>query len=131
MLLGPRVVILPHLGASTKEAEDNCAIMVADQVRDYLEDGNVRNSVNFPDWRTRVAGRMKFRQILNAFSDSIGPETNKYVCAPCSNCKGQLRDIFSYYDIWEKHSILYDGLVELIVNAMPQVQPGFIDWEWH
>jgi D-3-phosphoglycerate dehydrogenase len=44
----PRVVTLPHLGASTKEAEDNCAIMVAEQIRDYLENGNVRNSVNFP-----------------------------------------------------------------------------------
>jgi len=45
----PRVVTLPHLGASTKEAEDNCAVMVADQVRSYLEDGNVHNSVNFPE----------------------------------------------------------------------------------
>jgi D-3-phosphoglycerate dehydrogenase len=45
----PRVVTLPHLGASTREAEDNCAIMVADQVRAYLEDGNITNSVNFPD----------------------------------------------------------------------------------
>jgi D-3-phosphoglycerate dehydrogenase len=45
----PRVVTLPHLGASTKEAEDNCAIMVADQVRTYLEDGTVTNSVNFPE----------------------------------------------------------------------------------
>lgn len=45
----PKVVALPHLGASTGEAEDNCAIMVADQVRDYLETGNVRNSVNFPE----------------------------------------------------------------------------------
>jgi D-3-phosphoglycerate dehydrogenase len=44
-----RVVTLPHLGASTVEAEDNCAIMVADQIRDYLENGNVRNSVNFPE----------------------------------------------------------------------------------
>ncbi len=44
----PRVVALPHLGASTKEAEDNCAIMVAEQIRDYLENGNVTNSVNFP-----------------------------------------------------------------------------------
>jgi len=43
-----RVIALPHLGASTQEAEENCAIMVAEQVRDYLEDGNVRNSVNFP-----------------------------------------------------------------------------------
>lgn len=44
----PRVITLPHLGASTAEAEDNCAIMVADQISDYLENGNVRNSVNFP-----------------------------------------------------------------------------------
>lgn len=44
-----RVIALPHLGASTVEAEDNCAIMVADQVRDYLENGNIKNSVNFPE----------------------------------------------------------------------------------
>ncbi len=44
-----RVITLPHLGASTKEAEDNCAIMVAEQVRDYIENGNVKNSVNFPN----------------------------------------------------------------------------------
>jgi len=40
---------LPHLGASTAEAEDNCAIMVAEQVRDFLENGNIRNAVNFPE----------------------------------------------------------------------------------
>lgn len=45
----PRVIMLPHLGASTAEAEDNCAIMVADQIRDYLENGLVHNSVNFPE----------------------------------------------------------------------------------
>jgi len=43
------VITLPHLGASTAEAEDNCAIMVAEQVRDFLENGNVRNAVNFPE----------------------------------------------------------------------------------
>lgn len=45
----PRVIATPHLGASTGEAEDNCAVMVADQIRDFLELGNVRNSVNFPE----------------------------------------------------------------------------------
>ena len=45
----PRVITLPHLGASTSEAEENCAVMVADQVRDWLENGNVSNSVNFPE----------------------------------------------------------------------------------
>jgi len=44
-----RVITLPHLGASTTEAEDNCAIMVADQVKAYLESGNIVNSVNFPE----------------------------------------------------------------------------------
>ncbi|MCL5668999.1 MAG: phosphoglycerate dehydrogenase [Gammaproteobacteria bacterium] len=44
-----RVIALPHLGASTAEAEDNCAIMVAEQVRDFLENGNIRNSVNYPE----------------------------------------------------------------------------------
>jgi len=45
----PGVIATPHLGASTEEAEDNCAIMVADQLRDYLENGNIRNAVNLPD----------------------------------------------------------------------------------
>jgi len=45
----PRVVTLPHLGASTSEAEENCAVMVAEQMRDFLENGNIRNSVNYPE----------------------------------------------------------------------------------
>jgi D-3-phosphoglycerate dehydrogenase len=45
----PRVVTLPHLGASTQQAEENCAVMVVEQVRDFLENGNIRNSVNFPE----------------------------------------------------------------------------------
>jgi D-3-phosphoglycerate dehydrogenase len=45
----PGVILLPHLGASTREAEENCAVMVADQIRDYLLDGTIQNSVNFPD----------------------------------------------------------------------------------
>ena len=57
------MILLPHLGASTGEAEENSAVMVADQVRDYLLDGTIRNSVNFPDvdlpresrWRVAIA----------------------------------------------------------------------------
>jgi D-3-phosphoglycerate dehydrogenase len=45
----PKVIALPHLGASTVEAEENCAVMAADTLREYLENGNVRNSVNFPE----------------------------------------------------------------------------------
>jgi D-3-phosphoglycerate dehydrogenase len=63
LIAHPKVVALPHLGASTGEAEENCAIMVAENVKDYLENGNIRHSVNFPQarlprldaWRITVA----------------------------------------------------------------------------
>jgi len=45
----PKVIALPHLGASTREAEENCAIMIAEHLRDFLENGNIRRSVNFPE----------------------------------------------------------------------------------
>ena len=51
LIAHPKVVALPHLGASTAEAEENCAIMVAENVKDYLENGNIRYSVNFPEAR--------------------------------------------------------------------------------
>jgi D-3-phosphoglycerate dehydrogenase len=48
-LLGhPKTILMPHIGASTDEAEENCAIMAVDQLRDFLENGNIRNAVNFP-----------------------------------------------------------------------------------
>lgn len=56
-LLGhPRVLAMPHLGASTREAEENCAVMVIDQLRQYLEHGDIRHSVNFPNTRMPRAG---------------------------------------------------------------------------
>jgi D-3-phosphoglycerate dehydrogenase len=56
-----KVIALPHLGASTGEAEENCAVMVAETLRDFLENGNIRNSVNFPEAilpRTTGAARL-------------------------------------------------------------------------
>ena len=52
-----RVIALPHLGASTTEAEDNCAVMIAKQIKEYLENGNIINSVNFPDAKMPRAGK--------------------------------------------------------------------------
>jgi len=61
----PRVVALPHLGASTAEAEENCAVMVVDQVRAYLEHGDIANAVNFPS--VEMARESAFRvAIANA-----------------------------------------------------------------
>jgi D-3-phosphoglycerate dehydrogenase len=63
LIAHPKVTALPHLGASTGEAESNCAVMVAENIKDYLENGNIRHSVNFPQarlprldaWRITVA----------------------------------------------------------------------------
>jgi D-3-phosphoglycerate dehydrogenase len=63
LIAHPNVIALPHLGASTAEAEANCAVMVAENVKDYLENGNIRHSVNYPQcrlprmdaWRVTIA----------------------------------------------------------------------------
>ena len=49
LVAAPHVIAMPHLGASTPESEQNCAVMAAEELRDYLENGNIKNSVNFPD----------------------------------------------------------------------------------
>jgi D-3-phosphoglycerate dehydrogenase len=61
-----KVIATPHLGASTGEAEDNCAIMVADQLREFLESGNVRNSVNFPEAVMPLPAGKQRLSIVNA-----------------------------------------------------------------
>jgi len=73
------VIALPHLGASTREAEDNSAIMVVDQLREYLEDGNLRNAVNFPEavmpreapYRLAIANA-NVPDMLGAISHALG-----------------------------------------------------------
>ncbi len=90
----------------------------------------IMNSLNFPQWRKKVAERMKAKQILEVFKDILDPSINKMVIAACSNCKGAMRDLITHYDLWEKHRILYTGLVELIVNAMVDIPEGaFLKWE--
>jgi len=85
-------------------------------------------SENFKDWRVHVSGRMKLKQVLDVFQDVVTPDVRKYVCAPCSNCKGQFRDLFSEYQVGEKCSVAYGGLVELVVNAMVDLPRPFIEW---
>jgi Fe-S oxidoreductase len=109
--------------------------MTPSGVRNYCCGGGsgfaIMPNTNFPDWRHALAGRAKLRQVLDVFSDVIGPEHRKYLCAPCSNCKGQIRELFSAYGVFEKCNILYGGLVELIVNAMVDIKEPFLEWEWH
>jgi D-3-phosphoglycerate dehydrogenase len=67
-----RVITLPHLGASTVEAEENCAIMVADQIKEFLENGNIHNSVNFPEIRLARIGDMRLAIANENRPDMVG-----------------------------------------------------------
>jgi Fe-S oxidoreductase len=82
---------------------------------------------NMQDWKLGIAGRMKVKQILDVFQDVIGPETIKYISAPCSNCKGQFRDLINYYNLGELCNIHYTGFAELIVNAMTDLKKPFLE----
>jgi Fe-S oxidoreductase len=83
---------------------------------------------NFADWRLSVAGRMKLKQVLEAFADRPDPTVRKYLCAPCSNCKGQLRDLLAFYHATERSGIYYGGLVELVANALADLPRPFLEW---
>lgn len=72
------IIVMPHLGASTEEAEDNCAVMAARQLRDFLENGNIKNSVNFPACSAPRSGVSRLtvihrnvKNVLKAITDSV------------------------------------------------------------
>lgn len=89
----------------------------------------IMNYVNFPQFRDSVASRMKFNQILGAFKGSMeNTSIPKYICAPCSNCKGAMRAIFEHYEATEKFNLQYGGLVELMVNAMVSIKKPFFEF---
>ena len=89
---------------------------------------NFISSTNFFDWRMSIAGRMKAKQILETFQDIPDPSIKKYTCTPCFTCKSQMSDLFRYYDLEKSYGITYGGLVELIVNAMPDIKKPIIKW---
>lgn len=87
----------------------------------------IMSGYNFTEWRNLLSSRKKFLQILKAFEGEPSG-IPKYVCAPCSNCKGAIRDILSFYDAESRSNIHYGGLVELIVNAMTDMKKPIINF---
>ncbi|KUO75781.1 MAG: 4Fe-4S ferredoxin [Desulfosporosinus sp. BRH_c37] len=89
----------------------------------------IMNYLNFPQFRDSVASRKKFNQILGAFMGTMeNTSLPKYICAPCSNCKGAMRAILEHYDATEKFNLQYGGLVELMVNAMVSLKKPFFEF---
>jgi D-3-phosphoglycerate dehydrogenase len=68
----PNTICLPHLGASTPEAEDNCAVMVADQIKDFMENGNILNSVNFPNTSIERQGDARITIVNKNVPNMVG-----------------------------------------------------------
>jgi Fe-S oxidoreductase len=127
-IVEPQRRILRHIAPRFRE-------MTPHGVHNYCCGGGsgfaIMSGNNFANWRMLVSGRIKIRQVLDAFAGELDPSIPKYVCTPCSNCKGQFRDLFRAYGLWERSRINYGGLVELVVNAMADVNPGFLEWEFH
>jgi len=88
----------------------------------------IMSSGNFPDWKRLISGRKKLSQILGAFQGEMDPSIKKMVCAPCSNCKGMIRDMMDHYEVFDKTGIYYTGMVEMMVNAMVDIDARFVKW---
>lgn len=99
-LLGvPGIIVLPHLGASTEEAEDNCAVMAAQELVDFIENGNVKNSVNFPACSAPRAGKCRVtvvhRNVKNVLS-SITDVVSNDAAINIENFVSQARGDYAY-----------------------------------
>ena len=122
-----KVMMLPHLGASTEEAEENCAMMAATEIADYLENGNIINSVNFPTCRMgipRTAGRLAFihkntndgiSNITNVCDGLLEVKIENMTAVTRGNVAYTLIDIDRSIDEEEAAAIRFDGLISVRV----------------
>jgi len=113
----PKVLAMPHIGASTGEAEDNCAVMAADLLINFLENGNIKNSVNFPD--TSMARGSEFRL---TFSNSNVPNVLSTVLNQISATGANVIDLVNQsrneiaYNIMDIDQPVTDELMDAISN---------------
>lgn len=108
-----RAIALPHLGASTVEAEENCATMVAEQVRDYLEHGVIKNSVNLPDIKLPRAGKCRVSIVHTNSLDMVG-QISSVLGQSSANIHHMVNDSRGdiAYTLLDVDSMLDDSIVE-------------------
>lgn len=89
----------------------------------------IMSSGNFSDFKNQVSARTKLTQIIESFGDELADASiPKYVCAPCSNCKGTMRDLFKSYKLTSDYNVHYGGLVELMVNALTSTEEPYLEF---
>ncbi len=111
-----RVITLPHLGASTAEAEDNCAMMIADQLKDFLENGNIRNSVNFPAVKLPRGGKARVAITHKNMPDMIAKISTAVGDAGYNifHMRNESRNDFAY-TLMDIESEISDALIEKLI----------------
>ena len=103
-----RVILMPHLGASTKESEDNCAIMAVQELTDYLENGNIRNSVNYPSCDMGVCQTESRVAVLHRNIPNMIGQITAILAAQGANITdmtNKSRDRFAYTLVDLEHSL--------------------------
>ncbi|MGK2944642.1 MAG: phosphoglycerate dehydrogenase [Desulfuromonadales bacterium] len=126
-----KVVPIPHLGASTEEAEENCAIMVADQLIDFLENGNIRNSVNFPTIAMERTGGYRL-----AFSNRNVPKMLNQVLSVLADREINVIDMINKsrdevaYNLIDIESQPSDDLIQALeaIDGVIKVRASFKEW---
>ena len=98
----PNTILIPHLGASTEESEDNCAVMAVQEVSDFLENGNIRNSVNYPQASLERTGAARITVCHKASADTEAisaavKSTGAAITGMISKCRGDFG--YSIFDI--------------------------------
>jgi Fe-S oxidoreductase len=87
------------------------------------------NSGNFDDFKMQICARKKFAQIIESFGESYtNPEIPKYICAPCSNCKGTMRELLQHYKATSEYNVHYGGIAELMVNALKSTKTPYLEF---
>ncbi len=110
------VIAIPHLGASTKESEENCAMMAADEIRDYLENGNIKNSVNFPNCSLERSTKDRIT-IINKNIPNMISEITSFLARKEININDMInksRDDIAYNIIDIDRGLTQDSLQELL-----------------
>ena len=103
-----RVILMPHLGASTKESEDNCAVMAVQELTDYLENGNIRNSVNYPSCDMGVCQTESRVAVLHKNIPNMIGQITAILAAQGANITdmtNKSRDRFAYTLVDLEHSL--------------------------
>ena len=116
------IIVTPHLGASTEESEENCAVMAAKEIRDYLENGNIKNSVNYPNCDMGICGALgritithkNVPNMLSSFTKLLGDQ-GVNIADMTNKSKGE----FAYTMIDLESAVTRDTLDEL--EAVPGV----------